>query len=693
MRVSVDEYHYRRGVQDRCVVGIEGESGGMRFVFHSHGVALQLASDTWVQLQFCHAHRNRVPKRMASGKIRFHQVMYEQVWKGIDLLFSWSEQQFKYDCLVHPEAAVTDIRLRYTGGTPLGIDVNGHLLVGTKSGVVREEKPVSFQQDGSVRIETEYTCYPDGGFGFRTVTSYDRRQLLVIDPNVRYSTFIGGSTGADNGLAIAVDASGNAYITGQTNSTDFPVTSGAFQTINNTTLPGLTDAFVTKLNSVGSSLLYSTYLGGNSADRGNSIQVDTSNNAYVGGFTLSIDFPVTSGAFQTIVGSTSGFVTKLNETGTSLIYSTLLGQGTLINGLAINASGNAYVTGATSSDFPITSGAFQTVFGGGGSSDAFVTQFNVQGSSLVYSTFLGGNGADTGLGIALDSSENAYVTGSTSSTNFPVSTNAFQTVLLGLSTSAFISKLSASGSTLTYSTLLGGSGIDSGSEVMVDSFGLAYVTGDTNSTNFPVTPTAFQTVFGAGLRDAFVTKLNATGSNLLFSTYLGGSGNDFGIGLSLDSFFNAWVTGRTSSTDFPLTSDAYQVNLGGSQDVFVTQVSSSGRGIMYSTYLGGVELDIGNGIVVDRNNQDDVYVAGPAGTGFPTLPGAFQTLNPSTAPGNPSVFVTKFSQLTAVGATGPTGPTGATGSTGAQGISGPRGRRGPRGPRGPRGAGGGETGL
>ncbi|WP_309495859.1 SBBP repeat-containing protein [Mechercharimyces sp. CAU 1602] len=692
MRVSVDEYHYRQGVQDRCVVGLEGESGGMRFVFHSHGVALQLASDTWVQLQFCHAHRNLVPKRMESGKIGFHQVMYEQVWKGIDLLFSWDGQQFKYDCLVHPGAAIIDIRLRYTGGTPLGIDADGHLLVGTKSGVVREEKPVSFQEEGSVRIETEYICYPDGGFGFRTVTPYDRSQPLVIDPNVRYSTFIGGSTGTDNGLTIAIDASGNAYITGQTNSTDFPVTSGAFQTTNSS-VGGARDAFVSKLNSVGSSLLYSTYLGGNSADRGNSIQVDVSNNAFVGGTTLSTDFPVTSGAFQTIVGSTSGFVTKLNETGTSLIYSTLLGQGATINGLAINDSGNAYVTGSTSSDFPVTSGGFQTVFGGG-SSDAFVTQFNPQGSSLVYSTFLGGNDTDTGLGIALDSSENAYVTGSTDSTNFPVTTNAFQTVFPGGTSNAFVSKFNTSGSTLIYSTFLGGAGVlDFANEVVVDSFGLAYVTGNTRSTNFPVTPTAFQTVFGTGVSDAFVTKLNAVGSNLLFSTYLGGSGTDLGIALSLDSFFNVWVTGSTSSIDFPLTSDAYQANFGGSQDVFVTQVSSSGRGIMYSTYLGGPVQDNGFGIVVDGNNQDDVYVTGFAGTGFPTLPGAFQTLNPSADSGNSSVFVTKFSQLTAVGATGPTGPTGATGSTGAQGVRGPRGRRGPRGPRGPRDAGGGETGL
>ena len=319
-----------------------------------------------------------------------------------------------------------------------------------------------------------------------------------------YSTYLGGS-GNDWGAGIAVDASGNAYVTGTTYSTNFP-TANAFQAAFGG-CGNCGDAFVTKLNAAGSALVYSTYLGGGDFDAGQGIAVDSSGNAYVTGGTSSADFP-TANAFQAKFGGyIDAFVTKLNATGSALVYSTYLGGSSRDHGLGIgvDSSGNAYVTGQTdSTNFP-TANAFQAAFGGGYRLDAFVTKLNAAGSALVYSTYLGGSGEDSGQGIAVDSSGNAYVTGSTQSTNFPTA-NAFQAAFGG-TRDAFVTKLNTAGSALVYSTYLGGSGNEYGNGIGVDSSGNAYVTGWTQSTNFP-TANAFQAAFG-GSGDAFVTKFPA----------------------------------------------------------------------------------------------------------------------------------------------------------------------------------------
>ena len=264
-------------------------------------------------------------------------------------------------------------------------------------------------------------------------------------------------------------------------------------------------------------------------------------------------------------------MTKLNATGTALVYSTYLG-GTSVengNGIAVDAAGNAYVTGTTlSTDFPTTPGAYQTASGGG--EDAFVTKLNATGTALVYSTYLGGSGSDDGLGIAVDAAGNAYATGQTASTNFPTTTGAYQTTFGGVE-DAFVAKLNATGTALVYSTYLGGTGFDIGIGIAVDTAGSAYVTGVTESTDFPTTPGAFQTIYGGG-EDAFVTKLNPTGTALVYSTYLGGSGLDGGNGIAVDAAGNAYVTGATGSPDFPTTPGAFQTTYGGGiYDAFVTK--------------------------------------------------------------------------------------------------------------------------
>jgi len=343
-----------------------------------------------------------------------------------------------------------------------------------------------------------------------------------------------------------VDSSGNAYVTGETGSTDFP-TQYPYQTDQ-----GEWDVFVTKLSSTGSSLVYSTFLGGSSLDAGEGIEVDSSGNAYITGITKSTDFP-TQNAFQAdFQGEWDAFVTKLSSTGSSLVYSTYLGGNSYDpgRGIAVDSSGNAYVTGGTgSTDFPIQH-PYQT---DQGEWDAFVTKLSSTGSSLVYSTYLGGGDNDEGRDIAIDSSGNAYVIGGTESTDFPTK-DPFQANFQG-SYDAFVTKLSSTGSSLVYSTYLGGGGPDDGLEIAVDSSGDAYVTGRTHSTDFP-TQNAFQADY-QGLRDAFVTKLSSTGSSLVYSTYLGGGEHDIGLEIAVDSSGNAYVIGRTESTDFP-TQDAFR---------------------------------------------------------------------------------------------------------------------------------------
>jgi hypothetical protein len=433
-----------------------------------------------------------------------------------------------------------------------------------------------------------------------------------------------------------VDASGNAYVTGTTESGDFPTTPGAFQT----TCGG--GAFVTKLNADGSALLYSTYLCGGG---GYSIAVDGSGNAYITGW-AGPGFPTTPGAFQPMFhfGGEDAFVTKLNAAGSALLYSTYLGGSDADGGygIAIDESGNAYVTGfALSLDFPTTPGAFQTARRGG--SDAFVSKLNSTGSALVYSTYLGGSDSEDGPygygSIAVDVSDNAYVTGNTSSSNFPTTPGAFHTTLVGCCPDAFVTKLNAAGSAPVYSTYLGGS-IDYGTGIAVDASGNAYITGDA-AQSIPTTPGAFQTTCARG-GGAFVSKFNATGSALVYSTYLCGGG---GYSIAVDGSGNAYIAG-TAGPGFPTTPGAFQTTYRRGGDAFVSKLNAAGSALHYSTYLGGSGRDSGGGVAVDASGN--VYVAGQSSSSdFPTTPGAFQTTFAGGTAFGGDAFVSKFSFVAA----------------------------------------------
>jgi hypothetical protein len=572
----------------------------------------------------------------------YERLVYRNLWPGIDMVFRGAGGTLKYEFHLRAGADPSDIRLAYAGAEGLTLGAGGALLVDTPLGALRDSRPQTYQRiDGRrVRVDSRYAL-ADASYGF-AVGRYERSQPLVIDPSLAYSTYLGGSS-FDRGRGIAVDAFGSAYVTGFTTSANFSTTPGAYDISFN---GGDNDAFITKLAPSGSSLLYSTYLGGSSGDVGFGIAVDGSGSAYLTGRTDSANFPTTPGAFDTSFnGLFDAFVTKLSSTGSSLLYSTYLGGSGGFDegdGIAVDGSGSAYVTGQTiSANFPTTPGAFDTSFNGGGTFDAFVTKLSSTGSSLLYSTYLGGSGTDFGQGVAIDTSGSAYVTGGAESADFPITPGAFDTSPNG-EIDAFVTKLSSTGSSLLYSTYLGGSGSDLGIGVAVDASGAAYVTGFTTSANFPTTPGAFDTSFNSfngGDPDAFVTKLSSTGSSLLYSTYLGGSGTDFGQGVAVDASGAAYVTGVTTSTDFPTTVGAFDASYNGGEDAFVTKLNTAGSAPAYSAYLGGSGDDEGHGIAVDSLGA--AYVTGLTGsTNFPTTAGAFD----ASANGAVDAFVTKIAE-------------------------------------------------
>jgi hypothetical protein len=575
------------------------------------------------------------PRKWHTEVPRYARVRYAQVYPGVDVIYYGERQQLEYDFEVAPGADTRQIVLEFEGVRRVKVErATGELMLKTAGGEVRQRRPAAYQGVGGERREvaSRYVMKGRREVGIE-VGEYDRAKPLVIDPVLTYSTFLGG-TDSDYATGIAVDSSGHAYVTGDTYSSNFPKRN-QYQSWQGTTPfdDASADAFVTKLDTNASgptSLLYSTYLGGSDADRGLSIAADSSGNAYVTGWTDSADFP-TLNPLRTDQPYADAFVTKLdtNQAGAaSLRYSTYLGgRGAEFGqGIAVDSVGNVYATGwTTSSDFPVLNQYQSTKKG---YQDAFVTKLNPDlpgAAALLYSTYLGGGDFDYGYGIAVDSSGNAYVTGSTESTDFPT-LNACQSFRArSLEPDAFVVKLdtNASGTAaLRYGTYLGGSGDDWGTGIAADSSGGAYVTGITGSSDFP-TRNQFQTFNGGW--DAFVTKLNtnlAGTPSLRYSTYLGGDDYDSGNGVAVDQAGNVYVTGLTISTDFPtlnrLQKEPPQYFI---PDAFVTKLNPrlSGRAsVLYSTYLGGKDSDIGYAIAVDSSGN--AYVTGETfSTDFPKV--------------------------------------------------------------------------
>ncbi len=579
------------------------------------------------------------PSRWHTDVPNYGKVAYQSVYHGVDLVYHGNQKQLEYDFVVAPGANSRAIRLAFDGIRSASLDRAGNLVLHTSGGDVVEHAPVINQEINGQHqaVAGRYVLKGYHQVGFQ-VGRYDHSKPLVIDPVLSYSTYLGGSAN-DYGYGIAVDDSGNAYVTGLTPSSNFP-TKNPLQNKNR----GGSDVFITKMSGDGTVLVYSTYLGGSGDDTGYGIAVDGSGNVYVTGSTESTNFPTKNAYQATNGGGSDVFITGLNAAGSALVYSTYLGGSTTDwgFGIAVDGSGNAYVTGLTASNnFPTANNPLQAT--NGGANDGFVARLNPSLSgahSLIYSTYLGGAGNDEMFGIAVDGSGNAYVTGQTDSTNFPTTVGAFQTT----PHEAFVTKINPAGSALIYSTYLGGSRSDRGNGgIAVDSAGEAYVTGYTNSIDFPTTPGAFQTVYGGGFSDAFVTKLKADGSGLVYSTYLGGGDQENQVGLyarrggiALDAAGNAYVTGFTFSTNFP-TNNAFQATNGGGEDAFITKLNAAGSALVYSTYLGGSTVDLSYAITVD--SFGNAYVTGSTGsTNFPVL-NAFQ---PKRSGNSIDAFVTKI---------------------------------------------------
>ena len=587
-----------------------------------------------------------------AGVSSYAQLRYPNLWPGIDLVYSGQANQLKYEFLVQPGADPGRIQMAYRGANSVRLTADGALEVTTPLGGFRDAVPMAYQLKNGRRVAVAMSYAPirDSGpdgrytYAFR-LGAYDPSLAVVLDPAVLvYGGYIGGS-GDDHGQSIAVDRAGNAYITGWTTSdaATFPENGGP-----DLTYSGNQDAFVAKVNAAGTALVYAGYLGGSAMDFGYAIAVDAAGNAYVTGLTYSdqASFPVTTGPDLTYHGSGDAFVAKVNASGTALVYSGYIGGAGFdaAVGIALDSSGNAYVTGATMSDqtsFPVTVGPDLTINGG---QDAFIAKVNAAGTSLVYAGYIGGARDDKGYAVAVDDAGSAYITGWTLSdqTSFPVSGGPGLIYKGGtVYGDAFVAKVNAAGTAIVYAGYIGGAGEDLGNGIAVDSAGYAYIVGDTSSdqTTFPVTVGPDLT-YNGGNADAFVAKVNPAGTALVYAGFIGGANGDQGQGIAIDGAGNAYVVGSTQSdqSSFPVAGGP-DLTYNGNEDAFVAEVNAAGAALNYASYIGGSGQDQGFSIALD--SAGNAYLTGDTRSSQATFPVA---IGPDlTYNGAADAFVVKVS--------------------------------------------------
>lgn len=581
------------------------------------------------------------PTAWKSDVPSYRRVRCENVLPGTDLVYYGNQRQLEFDFVLAPGADTKTVELAFEGTEKLSLNDAGELVLRTSGGEMIQHRPVSYQMVAGARkeIASQYVIRDDRRVGFE-LGDYDRSRELVIDPVLRYSTYLGGS-GHDIAMGIAVDGTGAVYLTGETLSARFP---------SRTALRGpqgtdgnYDNAYLTKLNSTGDAVLYNAYLGGSESDAGLSLGLGKDGSAFLSGITYSTNFPTTATAWQPsskTLNGPSAFVSQVAPSGSGLAFSSYLaGSRTdFALGVAIDDQNNIYLTGRTeSSDFPLTG---HWTLGYQGNGDAFVAKIDGESMDLVYSFAFGGSGSDYGWGIAVDHSGCAYVTGRTTSTDF-LTAGAMQGSNAGGNSDAFVVKVDPAGTSLLFGTYLGGSGDDQGLGIALDSQGNVFVTGSTTSIDFPVVNAIQPTlVNGKIARDAFLTKLDATGMKIAYSTYIGGSGDDLAQSVVVDKGGNAYISGITSSVDFPITTGAYQPANSGSFDAFVTALYPDGSPLLYSTFIGGKGEDAAVALAVDR--EDNVYVTGRTNSiDFPTTRGTFQARNA----GGQDAFLLKISSI------------------------------------------------
>lgn len=551
----------------------------------------------------------RVRQSRLVGLPLYQEVVYRSLYPGIDMVYGVAGRNLKSEFVVAAGADPAAIRVRYSGAGRPSIAEDGALVIPLGAGPLREQAPTVYQEIDGNRVPIQGRFALAGETVSFEIGAYDRSRTLVIDPAIAYSTLLGGA-GADAANAVAVDTQGAAYVAGFTESTNFP-------TVNPTRNfnAGGDDVFIAKFKADGSGLVYCTYLGGSGQDIAAAIAVDASGAVYVAGSTTSADFPVRSPLQTKLAGARNAFAVKLGPAGNTLVYSTYLGGNASdsANGIAVDSSGNAYLTGDTNSlNFP-ASGWQRSNRGG---QEAFAAKIAADGSRLVWSSYLGGSGADRGAAIAVNAAGAAWVAGSTWSSDFPTA-GAFQTSSGG-GQDAFIARFSADGATLAFSSYLGGSGgaviyPEAAQAIALDAAGNAYVAGVTSSADFPTLKPAQSALRGA--MDAFAAKVSAAGA-LVYSTYLGGSGVDIANAIAVDWSGSAYIAGYTYSTDL-LTVGALQSSNRGDCDAFLAKLNSA-PAVVYLSYLGGNGADTVAAVATDT--VGGVYLAGwTQSTNFPLL--------------------------------------------------------------------------
>lgn len=598
----------------------------------------------------------------------YKAILYRDIYPQVDLKLYGKEGLLTYDFIVHPGGNPQDIKLSMEGIDGLALSGND-MVMQTALGQVRQQDLRIYQDFGAAcqEIEGSFNLHDGYSYGFE-VAAYDPRSDLIIDPSLSYSTYLGGA-GEDAAVSIVVDLTGNVYVAGHTVSNPFPTTLGAYSTA----FQGVCDVFVCKINSTGTALIYSTYIGGTLEDRGNAVSVDASGNAYIVGISRSANFPTTAGVFQPACTGDSRdcFVTKLSDNGSSLIYSSYLGgndgNGEEAFDVAVDSTGCAYVVGGTGSNFPTTVGAFDRIYNGGygGAYNGFVTKVNAAGTAMDYSTYLSGNYYAVLYAVEVDADGCAYVAGFDDQ-NYPTTPGAYQVAHSGhfgaVYEDGIVTKLNAAGSALVYSTYIGAStSNDIIQDIALDASGNVYVAGQTINWNaaahFPTTGGAYQTVEG-GINDIFITKFNPSLSALTYSTFIGGTGEDIMdyARMALDSSGCVTVTGYTTG-NFPVTADAYQGAYGtGATDAILTKMNAAGTSLVYSTYLGGTANEHGTGI--DVSQTDNIHLVGwTRSNPFPTTPGVIDT----SYNGSYDAFICKFQMIDPPTVTSFSPPTGKAG--------------------------------
>lgn len=593
------------------------------------------------------------PSRWRTNIPGFGRVRASSVYPGIDVVFYGARGQLEYDLVLAPGADPRAIDIEVQGASSVDVSDDGAVLVHSSTGTFSHAVPAVYQESpsGRRRVAGRYVARGPQRFGF-DVAEFDRSLPLVVDPVITYSTLLFGE-GYEYGTDIAVDAAGHAYVTGHTESTVFPTTATSVQPYNQ----GSGDAFVTKFAPDGKTLIYSTYVGGNSFEIGHGIAADALGNAYVTGTTMSSDFPLVNAPPLQGVG---GFLLKLDPSGSAVLFSTFLGGGGFDSGqsIAVDGAGNAYIGGTCGGNMPTTATAFQPTRPVDYGTIPFVAVFDTTRhglSALRYATYLAGShrgfdGPDISVrGIAPGPGNLVYVAGNTLQVDFPTTPNAVQPSPVGeqVSKDGFFAVLDtalAGSAGLRYGTRIGGSGRDTLEGLAVDESGMAYVAGTTESPDFPTTPNSYQpSAAGMYRSDGFVAKIDPTSGRpegLVYSTYLGGTDTDELMGVGVDAAGRAHIIGHTTSADFP-TVDPLHVTprLATYQDAIAAVVAPDGDALVYSTRFGGWALS--RGIAVSVDSASDAYVLAGPGPGFPTTPGAFQA-SPG-ARGASAIAVVKFS--------------------------------------------------